>query len=128
MSADDLTREELADRLEHAEQALTGSNEGCRLWFLDCAELTAKHRTRAEDAAARWQALKDYLAESIAADEAVRQGMVADGEDAAAAPFGGLVSANRSTLKGCGNWRQASELGRGLRPELEARCRLWRAC
>jgi len=48
---------------------------------------------------ARWTALRDYLSENIAADEAVRQGMVADGEDALAAPFGGLVSANRSTLR-----------------------------
>jgi hypothetical protein len=48
---------------------------------------------------ARWQALREYLSECIAADEAVRQGMVADGEEALAAPFGGLVSANRSTLK-----------------------------
>jgi len=45
-----------------------------------------------------WQLLKDYLSEHIAADEAVRQGMVADGETELAAPFGGLVSANRSTL------------------------------
>jgi hypothetical protein len=46
----------------------------------------------------RWNALRDYLSEHIAADEAVRQGMVADGETELAAPFGGLVSANRSTL------------------------------
>ena len=50
------------------------------------------------DYAAAWQALKDYLAEHITADEAVRQGMVDDGETELAAPFGGLVSANRSTL------------------------------
>jgi hypothetical protein len=48
--------------------------------------------------AARWQLLKDYLSGCITADEAVRQGMVADGETEKAAPFGGLVSANRSTL------------------------------
>jgi hypothetical protein len=47
---------------------------------------------------ARWQALKDYLAERISGDEAVRTGMVADGEHELSAPFGGLVSANRSTL------------------------------
>jgi hypothetical protein len=47
---------------------------------------------------ARWQALKDYLTGCIEADEAVRAGMVADGEDTLAAPFGGLVSANRATL------------------------------
>jgi hypothetical protein len=53
---------------------------------------------RQPDPDARWHALKDYLAEHIAADESVRQGMVADGETELAAPFGGLVSANRSTL------------------------------
>jgi hypothetical protein len=95
----DLSRDELAVRLEHAEQALTGSSEGCRLWFLDCAELTAKHRARADAAEARWQAVKDYLGGCILADEAVRAGMVADGETEKSAPFGGLVSANRSTLK-----------------------------
>ena len=47
--------------------------------------------------AARWQALKVYLAEPIADDEAVRVGMV-NGETELAAPFGDLVSANRSTL------------------------------
>jgi hypothetical protein len=51
------------------------------------------------DQSALWQALKDYLSESIEADEAVRWGMVNDAEEALAAPFGGLVSANRSTLK-----------------------------
>ena len=42
--------------------------------------------------------MKDYLAGHITADEAVRVGMVNDGETELAAPFGGLVSANRSTL------------------------------
>ena len=50
------------------------------------------------DYAAAWQTLKDYLAEHITADEAVRVGMVNDGETELAAPFGGLVSANRGTL------------------------------
>lgn len=49
--------------------------------------------------AARWQALKDYLSDHITADEAVRQGLMDDGETEQAAPFGGLVSANRSTLR-----------------------------
>ena len=89
MSADDLTREELADRLEHAEQALTGSNEGCRLWFLDCAELTAKHRTRAEDAAARWQALRDWLSAQMDADLKAADGSIA---------WIALASSRRATL------------------------------
>ena len=55
---------QLRARLEHAEAALMGDNEGCRLWFLDCAELTAKHRARADAAEARWDALKDYLTEA----------------------------------------------------------------
>ena len=47
----------------------------------------------------RWTALQEWLADCIDADEAVRLGMVADGETELAAPFGGLVSANRSTLR-----------------------------
>jgi hypothetical protein len=46
----------------------------------------------------RWQALKDYLAKAIDADEKVRVGLVADGQFEQALPYGGLVSANRSTL------------------------------
>ena len=42
--------ERLADALwpllDHAQQALS-SNEGVRLWMLDCGELVAKHRERA---------------------------------------------------------------------------------
>lgn len=47
---------------------------------------------------ARWKALKDYLTKAIDADNAVHSGFIGDGELALAAPFGGLLSANRSTL------------------------------
>jgi hypothetical protein len=62
------------------------------------------HRARARVATGsagerdRWQALKDYLAERIDADETVRAGLVEHGETKLSGPFGGLVSANRSTL------------------------------
>jgi hypothetical protein len=36
--------------LEHAESAAAGSYEGMRLWMLDCGELVAEHRERAEAA------------------------------------------------------------------------------
>ena len=38
--------------LEHAQSALS-DNEGIRLWMLDCGELVAKHRARAEAAEAK---------------------------------------------------------------------------
>lgn len=46
----------------------------------------------------RWQALKDYLGEQIDADDAVHRGFLAAGDMATAAPFGGLLAANRATL------------------------------
>jgi hypothetical protein len=36
--------------MEHAESAAAGSHEGIRVWMLDCGELVAKHRERAEAA------------------------------------------------------------------------------
>jgi len=45
----------------------------------------------------QWQAVKDDLGKRIDADAAVHAGMLAD-DDLAAGPFGGLLSANRSTL------------------------------
>jgi hypothetical protein len=44
---------EIAVRLEHAEAALAGDNEGIRLWMLDCASLVQKHREHAVEASAR---------------------------------------------------------------------------
>ena len=49
--------------LEHAKAALAGDNEGVRLWMLDCGELVAKHRSRAEVAAATLESIRD-LAEN----------------------------------------------------------------
>ena len=46
----------------------------------------------------RWEALKDYLRQQIDQDSAVRRDFLAAGDMATAAPHGGLVSANRSTL------------------------------
>jgi len=48
--------------------------------------------------AERWQALKDYLAERIEQDFAVHVDAVNAGDTHGAASYGGLVSANRSTL------------------------------
>jgi hypothetical protein len=36
--------------LEHAQEAAAGSDEGVRLWMLDCGELVTEHRDRAEAA------------------------------------------------------------------------------
>jgi hypothetical protein len=47
---------------------------------------------------ARWQALKDDLTARINSDQAVHAGFLAAGDMATAAPFGGLLSANRTTL------------------------------
>jgi hypothetical protein len=46
----------------------------------------------------RWDALKDYLSRLIEQDLAVHKSFLDAGDMATAAPFGGLVSANRSTL------------------------------
>ena len=46
--------------LEHAQYALS-DNEGVRLWMLDCGELVAKHRARAEAAAAELTGLRSLL-------------------------------------------------------------------
>jgi hypothetical protein len=40
------------EALEHARAALARDNEGIRLWMLDCGELVAKHRARADAAEA----------------------------------------------------------------------------
>lgn len=52
---------ELRSRLEHAESALTGDSEGCRLWMLDCGALVQKHRDRAEGAEAEVQRLVSQI-------------------------------------------------------------------
>jgi hypothetical protein len=43
---------DLVKALTHAMAALADDNEGVRLWMLDCGELVAKHRARAEAAEA----------------------------------------------------------------------------
>ena len=48
-------------QLEHAKAALAGSNEGVRLWMLDCGELTAKHRERARAAEAKLAELENAI-------------------------------------------------------------------
>jgi hypothetical protein len=47
---------------------------------------------------ALWQALKDYLGEQIDADDKVHRDYLKSGYHADAAPFGGLLAANRATL------------------------------
>ena len=46
--------------LEHAKAALAGDNEGVRLWMLDCGELVARHRDRAETAEAKLAAFEAH--------------------------------------------------------------------
>lgn len=46
----------------------------------------------------RWQALKDYLGQEIDSDDKVHRCFLAEGDLAGAAPFGGLLAANRNTL------------------------------
>lgn len=47
MPADEFaTVKDLKARLEHAETALAGDNEGCRLWMLDCGNLVEQWRQR----------------------------------------------------------------------------------
>lgn len=60
--------------LEHAQQALS-SNEGIRLWMLDCGELVTRHRERAERAEATLEAAVPALNEilrDVASDETAR--------------------------------------------------------
>ena len=49
--------------LEHAQEAAAGSHEGVRLWMLDCGELAAKHRARAEAAEGKLASLRTVLLE-----------------------------------------------------------------
>jgi hypothetical protein len=49
--------------LEHAQAALAGDHEGIRLWMLDCGELVAKHRARAEAAEAKLADVRAVLLE-----------------------------------------------------------------
>ena len=51
-----------------------------------------------DDTGNRWQALKDDLTGRIGYDLVSHQAALGAGEDIAAASYGGLVSANRSTL------------------------------
>jgi hypothetical protein len=99
--ADDRMAREIAAARERRDETVTRATDEVNNFLAgseDGVRITAAVKSR-PDHAAWWQALKDDLAERIAGDEAVRQGMVDDGEDALAAPFGGLVSANRSTLR-----------------------------
>ena len=45
--------QQLRQILEHAMAALADDNEGVRLWMLDCGDLVAKYRARAEVAEAK---------------------------------------------------------------------------
>lgn len=47
-----------AQVLKHAMAALAEDNEGIRLWMLDCGELVAKHRARADVAEAELAELR----------------------------------------------------------------------
>ena len=42
--------QQIKEALEHAKAAAAGSHEGIRLWMLDCGELVAKQRARADAA------------------------------------------------------------------------------
>lgn len=75
------------------EVARIGRNDsGKRTWWAEgppTAPITSDER---------WAALRDYLNGQITADAATHQGFLAAGDLDSAAPFGGLLSANRSTL------------------------------
>lgn len=45
--------------MKHAQFAAAGSHEGVRLWMLDCGELVAKHRGRAETAEGKLTAITE---------------------------------------------------------------------
>jgi hypothetical protein len=65
--------------LEHAQSALAGDNEGVRLWMLDCGELVAKHRARAEAAAAELAGLRSMLEGGPAGAAARRRALAITG-------------------------------------------------
>lgn len=49
---------QLRQALKHTMAALAEDNEGVRLWMLDCGELVAKHRARADAAEAELAELR----------------------------------------------------------------------
>ena len=49
---------QLRQVLKHAMAALAEDSEGIRLWMLDCGELVAKHRARADAAEAELAKLR----------------------------------------------------------------------
>ena len=63
----------VAERLKHAEAALTGDNEDCRLWMLDCASVASRNRERAERAEAALETLMPDLRARI--DAALQDSM-----------------------------------------------------
>lgn len=65
--------------LEHAQAAAAGSHEGVRLWMLDCGELVAKHRARAEAATAELTGLRSMLEGGPAGAAARRRALAITG-------------------------------------------------
>ena len=57
----------LRTELDHAQSALTGSHDGMRLWMADCSRVAERNLGQRKAADARWQALRDYLDDRIAA-------------------------------------------------------------
>ena len=58
--------------LEHCQSALAGDSEGVRLWMLDCGELVAKHRARADAAEAKLAEIHAYCRDEC---EVVNEGL-----------------------------------------------------
>jgi hypothetical protein len=54
---------DLQARLEHAEAALAGDNEGCRLWMLDCGALVERWRQKCAQETERAERAEAKLAE-----------------------------------------------------------------
>ena len=51
---------QLRQALKHAMAALAEDDEGVRLWMLDCGELVAKHRARADASEAQLARLLNH--------------------------------------------------------------------
>lgn len=89
-----------AARLAHVTAAADGMGEEnrCRLDLAGALRRLDAARENAATAGLRWRLLSEWLVERIDHDDAVHRGYLDDGDMALAAPYGGLLSANRSTL------------------------------
>ena len=108
--------------LEHAQEAAAGSHEGVRLWMLDCGELAAKHRARAEAAEGKLRQITDYAGRAVAAAAAAERKRFADGIRPAVTGLIGMWDGMRNVTSMTGaHWAAWREALGGFVDELASR-------